>query len=99
MIVMEALSRLLDRAVQVGSFSRFTVGNHEGNEVLVTHLLFVDDTLLFCDAVPTKIEQLGWVLLWFEAFSGLRINLGKSEMVPVGEVPNMEELAGILGCN
>jgi hypothetical protein len=37
--------------------------------------------------------------LWFEAFSSLRINLGKSEMVPVGEVPNMEELAGILGCN
>jgi hypothetical protein len=49
--------------------------------------------------ILTKIEQLGWVLLWFEAFSGLRINLGKSEMVPVGEVPNMEELAGILGCN
>uniref|UniRef100_A0A2N9I2D6 Reverse transcriptase domain-containing protein n=1 Tax=Fagus sylvatica TaxID=28930 RepID=A0A2N9I2D6_FAGSY len=53
----------------------------------------------FVMLIPTKIEQLGWVLLWFEAFSGLRINLGKSEMVPVGEVPNMEELAGILGCN
>jgi hypothetical protein len=100
-IVMEALSRLLDHAVQGGSFSRFTVGNHEGNEVLMTHLLFADDTLLFCDADPTKIKQLGWVLLWFEAFSGLRINLGKSEMVPVGEVPNMEDLAvswGVIEC-
>ena len=25
--------------------------------------------------------------------------MGKSEMVPVGEVPNMEELVSILGCN
>jgi hypothetical protein len=53
-IVMEALSWLLDRAVQGGYFSGFTVGNHEGNEVLVTHLLFADDTLLFCDADPHK---------------------------------------------
>ena len=98
-IVMEGLSRLLDHAVQGGSFSGFTVGNHEGNKVLMTYLLFADDTLLFCDVDPTKIKQLGWVLLWFEAFFGLRINLGKSEMVPVGEVPNMVDLAGILGCN
>jgi hypothetical protein len=37
--------------------------------------------------------------MWFEAFFGLKINLGKSEMVLVGEVPNMEDLAVILGCN
>jgi hypothetical protein len=37
-------------------------------------------------------------LTWFEAFSSLKINLGKSEMVPVGAVPNLEELAAILGC-
>lgn len=37
--------------------------------------------------------------MYFEAFSSLRINLGKSEIVPVGEVPipNIEELADALG--
>ena len=28
----------------------------------------------------------------------MKINLGKSEMVPVSEVPNLEDLAQILGC-
>ena len=58
---MEALSRLMDRAVARGSFSRFLVGIQTGSEVRVTHLLFVDDTLLFCEADPYKIEQLGCV--------------------------------------
>ena len=30
------------------------------------------------------------VLIWFEAVSGLKINLGKSELVAVGAVHNME---------
>jgi len=38
------------------------------------------------------------LLLCFEAASGLRINLSKSEMVQVGEVGDVEELASILGC-
>ena len=41
---------------------------------------------------------LGWTLLWFEAISGLRINLNKSEIIPVGRVDNVEELAAELGC-
>ena len=65
---------------------------------MVSHLLFADDTLIFCDADHSKIEHLGCVLTWFEAIFGLKINLGKSEMVLVGDVPNMEELACILGC-
>uniref|UniRef100_A0A2N9FD14 Splicing factor YJU2 n=1 Tax=Fagus sylvatica TaxID=28930 RepID=A0A2N9FD14_FAGSY len=77
----------------------FTVGNHVGSEVMVTHLLFADDTLMFCDADPSMLGQLGRVLTWFEAFSGLKINLGKSEMVSVGDVPNLADLAAILGCH
>ena len=30
--------------------------------------------------------------------SGLYINLGKSELVPVGRVHNLEDLVGLLGC-
>ena len=36
--------------------------------------------------------------MWFEAFSGLRINLSKSEIIPVGKVSNVETLAVELGC-
>jgi hypothetical protein len=35
--------------------------------------------------------------LCFEAVSGLRINLGKSEIVPVGPIDDVEALALVLG--
>ena len=38
------------------------------------------------------------ILARFEEVSGLRINLGKSELVPVGGVLNFEALVGLLGC-
>ena len=33
------------------------------------------------------------LLMWFEAISGLRVNLDKSELIPVGNVENVEDLA------
>ena len=36
--------------------------------------------------------------MWFEAMSGLRINLSKSEIISVGLVINVDELALELGC-
>ena len=36
--------------------------------------------------------------MWFEAFSRLRINLSKSEIIPIGRVSNVETLAAELGC-
>nr|CAN72177.1 hypothetical protein VITISV_012537 [Vitis vinifera] len=45
-----------------------------------------------------QLAFLSWLLLWFEAISGLRINLNKSEILPVGRVENAELLAAELGC-
>ena len=36
--------------------------------------------------------------MWFEAVSSLKINLNKSEIIPIGPVANVEELASELGC-
>ena len=38
------------------------------------------------------------ILIWFQAVSGLRINLAKSSILPVGCVDNTQVLAGMLGC-
>ena len=38
------------------------------------------------------------VLIFFEAITGLKVNVGKSEIVPVGEVGNLDALARILCC-
>ena len=39
------------------------------------------------------------VLTWFQAVSGLRVNLAKSCILPIGYVDNIQLLAGVLGCN
>lgn len=39
-----------------------------------------------------------FLFICFEAVLGLRINLVKSELVPIGNVNNVEGLANMLGC-
>uniref|UniRef100_A0A2N9H333 Reverse transcriptase domain-containing protein n=1 Tax=Fagus sylvatica TaxID=28930 RepID=A0A2N9H333_FAGSY len=97
-IVMEALSRMIDRASGVGLLSGFSVGREASDPMRISHLLFADDTLIFCEASPDNLIDLRAILTWFEATSGLRVNLGKSELAQVGEVPHLEDLAEILGC-
>jgi hypothetical protein len=95
---MEALSRLLDRAVREGLCLGFTVGKSDETSLMVSHLLFADDTLIFCDADSDQISNLRHVFSFFEVCSGLKINLSKSEIVSVRDVPNIEEIREILGC-
>ena len=61
-------------------------------------MLFADDTIVFCEAKKEHLTNLSWILFWFEAASGLRINLAKSEIIPIGEVEEVDELAVELGC-
>lgn len=77
--------------------SGFTVGDMV-NSLTVSHLLFASDTLNFCDANPNQIIFIHLGFIWFEVVSGLKVNLGKSELVPVGEVSIIEVLVDILGC-
>ncbi|RVW27502.1 Transposon TX1 uncharacterized 149 kDa protein [Vitis vinifera] len=44
------------------------------------------------------LTHLSWILLWFEAALGLRINLDKSEIIPIGVLEEIEEMAVELGC-
>ena len=95
---MEGLSRMLDVAATTSQFLGFSVGNTSGNSMMVSHLLFADDTLIFCDTDPMQIASLRAILVRFEEVSGLRINLGKCELVPIGVVHNMDVLVEMLGC-
>ena len=90
-IVMEALSRLIDKAIGAGMLFGFFVGGVDSAPLEISHQLFADDTLIFCEADPDHLFHLRSILVWFEATSGLRINLGKSELVQIGDVPSLEE--------
>ena len=93
---MEALSKLLARARDGGYISGFDVGRV--NHISISHLLFADETLILCGAARDQLWHLKCVFGWFQATSGLKINLGKSKLIPVGTVPEVEELAAVLGC-
>ena len=41
---------------------------------------------------------MSWILFWFEAASRLKINLDKSEVIPVGKVEGVNEMAVKIGC-
>ena len=98
-IGMEALSCLINRAVDGNYLSGIQVANRRGEDLSISHLLYADDTLIFCKDDIEQLKFLSWILIWFEAMSGLKINLTKSEIIPIGPVNNLVELASELGCN
>ena len=38
------------------------------------------------------MPYLSWLLMWFETILGLKINLDKSELIPMGEMNDIEHL-------
>ncbi|RVW65780.1 hypothetical protein CK203_007245 [Vitis vinifera] len=69
-----------------------------GMEVLSTMISRAGEGGFISGSRREQLTNLSWILAWFEAASGLRINLAKSVLIPVGEVDGMEELAAELGC-
>jgi hypothetical protein len=97
-IVMEAFSRMTKALVDHSRFSGFAVGTRGSEQVNISHLLFADDTLVFCGASLEQVQAIDELLIFFELVSGLKVNLAKSTLVPVGEVSNVGALAEVLGC-
>jgi hypothetical protein len=96
-VVLEVLSKMLSSAIDCGRLSSFSVGSTPP-VINISHLLFVDDILVFSEANPDRLRYLRVLLVCFEAVSSLKVNLAKSLLVPVGNVDNVTELASIFGC-
>ena len=95
--VADALSNILSRAAEAGHIS--LVSSHlipEG----ITHLQYADDTIILVELNDHCIAHLKFLLLCFEALSGLKINFSKSEVIVTG-VPGTEALrvARLLNCS
>jgi hypothetical protein len=71
--VVEALGRMISAAVSGGLLEGFIVCN-----ATFSFLLFANDTLIFCNARPSKLRHLRSLFLLFEDALGLKVNLAKS---------------------
>lgn len=47
----------------------------ENSQSEVTHLQFANDTVIFCDSSLNEVENLKYILCWFELMSGLKLTI------------------------
>ena len=62
-IGMEALICLLNRAIDGNYLSGTKIVDGRGEELVISHLLYVDDTLLFCKADNDELKFISWILM------------------------------------
>ena len=65
---------------------------------MISHLLIVDDTLIFCKTNPneTTLVEMCCSLIW--SYSRFENDLGKYELMHIGDMLGFEDIANILGC-
>ncbi|KAK9992947.1 hypothetical protein SO802_022650 [Lithocarpus litseifolius] len=98
LLIIEVLSRILKKTKDSGLIWGFHVGPINSNGIRISHLLFTNDTILFCDASKEQLLSIRLALSCFQAFTNLNVHVGKSKVVPIGEVSNLHTLANILQC-
>ncbi|CAN0926381.1 LINE-1 reverse transcriptase homolog [Linum grandiflorum] len=96
-LVMQVLSGILAKVEAQGWLQGFHM-NETTREGKVSHIFYADDALLFCEASANQVRYLVASLICFESITGLKVNVHKSCMYAVGNVPNVEEMADIMGC-
>ena len=62
-LAMEGLSQLLARAKELQWIQGFQVGSNPTTTVNVSHLLYADDTLIFCGADRQQVSNLNTTLI------------------------------------
>lgn len=65
--------------------------------LVISLLLFSDDTLLFCKLESTQLQYLRAAFLSFELVSSLKVNLMQTKLVLVGPVNHIHNLTRIIG--
>jgi len=81
-----------------GLLSDFSMESKNNNKLLLSHLLFANDTLIIYEANTNHLRHLYGLFLCFEAIWRLKINLAKSKLVNVSAMEDVGGLARILGC-
>ncbi|KAJ0535080.1 putative RNA-directed DNA polymerase [Helianthus annuus] len=95
-IVMEALSKIMEKAVSLGLFNGLKVTN---NGPILSHLLYADDAMFVGEWSVSSINNLKRILRCFYLVSGLKVNLAKCSIFGVGvNEEDVQNMAQLLNC-
>lgn len=97
-LAVEGYHNMMKVAIQSSWIKGFKMRNLSGEEMQICHLLYADDTVIFCEAKVEQVAYIRMTLVVFESVSGLSVNRRKSSIFPIKEVPQLQSLARILGC-
>ena len=73
-LAMEGLNSTVRVATQKNWLKGLKVGNQAGVDVQICHLLYADDTMIFCEAKEEQVCFIRINLIVLEAVSGLFVN-------------------------
>jgi len=97
LIAAEGFNILMKAMVANNLFKGYAVGTV--NQVVVSHLQFVDDTLLLGNKSWANVRALRATLVIFESMSGLKVNFNKSLLVGINISDSwLNEAATVLSC-
>lgn len=69
------------------------------DKIKVSHLQFVDDTILLGEANSNNDHAMRWILVLFQLLSDLRVNYNKCSISGVNMDQNqIQEMTTVLGC-
>ena len=97
LLAAEGFHVLMDSLSINNLFSGYHMGRSE--PVIVSHLKFVDDTLILGEKSWSNVRGMRVVLLLFKSLSDLKVNFSKSQLVGVNVVGSwLSEAARLLQC-
>jgi mannosylglycoprotein endo-beta-mannosidase len=85
----DVLAKILEKAKSSGHISGVVGHLIPGGGI--THLQYADDTMIMVEGSELDLINLKFLLLCFEAMSGLKINFDKSEVVVMGYDPEEQQ--------
>ena len=93
---MGAHSSILNRESMGDSCHVSQLGGEEEMDWRCPIYYFLMTLLSFMIPQMGNVKYLNWTFMWFEAISSIKIDLEGSELIPNGEIANMEELTRVL---
>ncbi|XP_024636360.1 uncharacterized protein [Medicago truncatula] len=97
LIVVKGLNVMMTAATEANMFTGYSIGSN--TPIVISHLQFVDDTLLLGVKSRANVRAFRAVLFLFEAMSGLKVNFDKSLLVGVNiDESWVHEATYVLSC-